>query len=83
MIFAVHLFYYSALREEGREEGGKVSSVPVSRSSWQGKTWRKANLESKRKRKKEKKTERAAIVTTTLLLFNFVSCLSFVPPLIW
>lgn len=46
------LYIYSVtphLRQEGRE----VSSIPVSRSSWQGKTWRKTNLESKEKQSEQ------------------------------
>lgn len=54
MIFAVHLFGYSALKTGREGRGREVSPVPVSQSSWQGKN-KTIKLGIKRK------TERAAI----------------------
>lgn len=48
MIFAVHLFGYSALKTGREGRGREVSPVPVSQSSWQGKK-KQLKLESKEK----------------------------------
>lgn len=97
MIFAVHLFNYSALKTGREGRGREVLTIPVSQSSWQdlkknGKKRRKKktkhseskgkkNKKTNKQSKKKKKQEQAAIITT-LLLFSFVSHLSFVSSLI-
>lgn len=73
MIYAVHLFCYSALKT-GREKGGRWCPSQSHGLAGREKHEEKTNLESKEK-------ERVAIITTAQLLFNFVSCLSFVPPI--
>lgn len=81
--FLLYIYYVTLyLRHEGREEGGRCRP-----SQFHGLAGREKQLKKQtwilKKTTKKKQTERAAIITTTLLLFNFVSCLSFVPPLIW
>lgn len=48
MIFAVHLFNYSALKTGREGRGREVLTIPVSQSSWQ-------DLKKEKKRKKKKK----------------------------
>lgn len=50
MIFAVHLFNYSALKTGREGRGREVLTIPVSQSSWQ-------DLKKEKKRKKKKKTK--------------------------
>lgn len=93
MIFAVHLFNYSALKTGREGRGREVLTIPVSQSSWQdlkkkGKKRRKKklNTQNQKGKKKQKKTikkkQKQAAIITTLLLFSFVSHLSFVSSLI-
>lgn len=80
MIFAVHLFNYSALKTGREGRGREVLTIPVSQSSWQDlkKEEKTKHSESKGKKTKQKQ----AAIITTLLLFSFVSHLSFVSSLI-
>lgn len=64
MIFAVHLFNYSALKTGREGRGREVLTIPVSQSSWQdlkknGKKRRKKKTKhSESKGKKNKKTNK-------------------------
>lgn len=92
MIFAVHLFNYSALKTGREGRGREVLTIPVSQSSWQDlkkkKKKKKLNTQEGKKNKQKKKNQRKkteqeqAAIIITLLLFSFVSHLSFVSSLI-
>lgn len=58
MIFAVHLFNYSALKTGREGRGREVLTIPVSQSSWQDlkkKEEKTKHSESKGKKKTKKK----------------------------
>lgn len=86
MIFAVHLFNYSALKTGREGRGREVLTIPVSQSSWQDfflkKEKKPKHSESKGKKERKRNKQEQAAIITTLLLFSFVSHLSFVSSLI-
>lgn len=74
------LYIYSVtprLRQGGREDWGKVSSIPVSRSSWQGKTWRKTKLGIKKEKQSEQPSLSPLFYCSTLFLVYPLSPHSF------
>lgn len=77
MIFAVHLFNYSALKTGREGRGREVLTIPVSQSSWQDlkKKKKKLNTQNQKGKKKQKKNQNKNKPPSLLLFYCSASFL--------